>query len=179
MKKTIMVLISAMAASFAFATTLLPVQLLNPSGSTAGQLVTSNGPSSAPSWQSPVGAQVVKSNIPSGSAVSLTSLTNANMTSISLPAGDWQVCGNVRTSPGATTVTVQLNAGLSAVSSTFVNDSTTTLDPNNTAGIVTGAPVPCQQFNVTTTTTVYMVVEANFNTSTLAVYGNIIARRAQ
>lgn len=37
-------------AALACAATTLPVQLLNPTGSTAGQTVISNGPSSAPAW---------------------------------------------------------------------------------------------------------------------------------
>ncbi|CAJ0778705.1 hypothetical protein LMG7141_00789 [Ralstonia condita] len=38
-------------SAFAAATTLNPVQLLNPAGSTAGQAVISNGATSAPTWQ--------------------------------------------------------------------------------------------------------------------------------
>ncbi|MEM5405812.1 hypothetical protein [Paraburkholderia unamae] len=42
----------ALFASVAMATTTVPVQLLNPAGSTAGQAVVSTGPSSAPGWGS-------------------------------------------------------------------------------------------------------------------------------
>ncbi|MBJ9686789.1 hypothetical protein I5589_06815 [Burkholderia vietnamiensis] len=39
-------------STFAFGATLAPIQLLNPAGSTSGQVITSNGPTAAPSWQS-------------------------------------------------------------------------------------------------------------------------------
>lgn len=39
-----------LAAGFAHAATLSPIQLLNPAGSTAGQAIVSTGPSTAPAW---------------------------------------------------------------------------------------------------------------------------------
>lgn len=53
MKKLIALL--TLIASTAFGATLTPVQLLNPTGSTAGQVLISNGPSSAPSWSANFG----------------------------------------------------------------------------------------------------------------------------
>lgn len=49
MKKAFSLLL-LLCASIASATTLVPVQLLNPAGSTAGQVVVSNGPVTAPGW---------------------------------------------------------------------------------------------------------------------------------
>lgn len=40
----------ALITSAAFGTTTVPVQLLNPAGSTSGQAIVSTGPSSAPAW---------------------------------------------------------------------------------------------------------------------------------
>lgn len=68
--------ISLLAASLtAPATTLNPVQLLNPAGSTAGQVIVSTGASTAPAWGtvtagilSPVAANTVVANVTSGTA---------------------------------------------------------------------------------------------------------------
>jgi C1q domain len=52
MKRIISILLSLCAAS-AFSATLVPVQLLNPTGSSNGQAIVSTGSSSAPAWGSP------------------------------------------------------------------------------------------------------------------------------
>ena len=49
--KKIFVSILALLSTVAIAATTVPPQLISPSGSTAGQAVVSNGPSSAPTWQ--------------------------------------------------------------------------------------------------------------------------------
>ncbi|MFD1558376.1 hypothetical protein ACFSHT_22550 [Paraburkholderia silviterrae] len=48
--KKIFAALLALVASVAFGATLSPITLLNPSGSTAGQAIVSNGTSSAPAW---------------------------------------------------------------------------------------------------------------------------------
>lgn len=48
--KTILALTALLCAAAANATTLVPVQLLNPVGSTSGQAIVSTGASSAPAW---------------------------------------------------------------------------------------------------------------------------------
>jgi hypothetical protein len=50
MKRLIAIAFAAFT-SLVFGATTTPISLLNPSGSSAGQAVVSNGPSSAPSWQ--------------------------------------------------------------------------------------------------------------------------------
>jgi hypothetical protein len=63
------------SASIAFATTLSPIQLLNPAGSTSGQTIVSTGASSAPAWAtvplaglSSIAANTVLANVTSASA---------------------------------------------------------------------------------------------------------------
>jgi len=48
--KRIIGALATLVCSSAFATTYVPVQMLNPTGSTAGQAVVSTGPTSAPAW---------------------------------------------------------------------------------------------------------------------------------
>jgi hypothetical protein len=49
--KRFFALFTALVSIASFGTTTTPVQLLNPSGSTAGQAIVSNGPNTAPTWQ--------------------------------------------------------------------------------------------------------------------------------
>jgi hypothetical protein len=51
--KRVLFAFMAVFSSVAFGATLIPVQLLNPSGSTTGQAIVSTGSSSAPAWGSP------------------------------------------------------------------------------------------------------------------------------
>ena len=267
-------------SSIAFGATLNPIQLINPTGSTAGQAIISTGASSAPAWgnvtatalaaqaantvignatgssasptaitvtgcngaaqalqwtngsgfgcnsaiatsgantnitslssptittptinqpvingvTSGVGAaagvvgqvicaQVSNGGSPTGCAtnsstpVSLTNNTNANVTSLSLTAGDWDVWGSVSTNPAGTTLTSFVFAWISTAS------ATTPLIPQaggslpNFAGALVTLSVPAQTLNLSTTTTVFLSVQSGFNTSTSSAYGFLYARR--
>jgi hypothetical protein len=50
MKKTLALLVGIFVSSLSFAATTVPVQLINPTGSTSGQAIISAGPSSPPAW---------------------------------------------------------------------------------------------------------------------------------
>lgn len=54
MKKLLTAVLVALSST-AFAATLSPVSLINPAGSTAGQVIVSTGPGTAPSWSSALG----------------------------------------------------------------------------------------------------------------------------
>jgi hypothetical protein len=56
--KRILTALIALYSAFAFSATLVPIQLLNPTGSTSGQTIISTGPSSAPGWSTMVVANV-------------------------------------------------------------------------------------------------------------------------
>jgi len=77
MKKLFAALL-ALVASIAFGATTLPVQLINPTGSTSGQAIVSTGASSVPAWAS-VNAATLSGNAigTSGAAVPLLSGTNS------------------------------------------------------------------------------------------------------
>lgn len=272
MKKLLTCALLALS-SIAFGATTVPVQLLNPTGSSSGQAIVSTGASSAPGWggigvngiaaiagntvlanatassasptafampscstsasalnwttstgftcntavnaaqlggqtftsptittptingvTSGVGAaagvvgqfvcaQVSNGGSPAGCAtnsnapVSLTNAVNANVTSLSLAAGDWDVWGSVSTNPAGTTLTSYVFAWISTTS------ATTPLIPQaggstpNFAGATVSLGVPAQIINLSTTTTVYLSVQSGFNTSTSAAYGFLFARR--
>lgn len=63
MKKLFSMLAALLISASAFSTTLAPVQLLNPTGSTSGQAVVSTGSSTAPGWTSIVDSVIAGSGI--------------------------------------------------------------------------------------------------------------------
>jgi len=128
--------------------------------------------------------EYVSSTIASGSAISITSGTPINITSISLTAGDWDVTINTSFHSAASTNTTILLAGI----------STTTGALNTNPGFLTtfvctptvmgsGADitlnVPPMRLSLSGTTTVFLVAEGVFTVSTMTSYGIIQARRAR
>ncbi|MFM0177132.1 hypothetical protein PQR52_01555 [Paraburkholderia aspalathi] len=77
MKKALIALSLALYALVSFGTTLNPIQLLNPTGSSSGQAIVSTGASSAPAWAS-VNAALLSGNAigTSGAAVPLLNAAN-------------------------------------------------------------------------------------------------------
>ena len=133
----------------------------------------------------PAGAvgEYISSTVLSAGAVSLTNLTVANVTSISLTAGDWDVWGNVATKPNAATVTAEVIAAISLVTAalpTIPNGGAYALVyPNSTAGAITVLPTGTMRLSLAATTTVYLVVDTQFSVNTLGAYGFIGARRVR
>lgn len=139
--------------------------------------------------------EYIQSTIPTGSAVALTTATPANVTSISLTPGDWDVDCQGDFNPGATTSVTQYNVGVSLTSATLPTQ------PGGTVGAATLAPdagitvnqaamVPAAGFAIAPLTaritiggnaavTVFMVAQATFTVSTLAAFGTIRARRVR
>lgn len=120
--------------------------------------------------------------VPVGSAVSLTTVTPANVASLVLTPGDWDVTGNINiTATGATTAAGALQVGgigttTAAIptNGTEVQEYSTALTTTNFKNSIT---IPPQQFSVTTNTTVYMVMECTFTAGTIGAYGALSARR--
>lgn len=127
--------------------------------------------------------EIIQSNIPVGSAVSLTSTTPANITSISLTAGDWDVSLNASINPGATTSVTAILASISQTSAT--RDTTTggAASDQRFAAVVPASPmntvVGPLRISLASPTTIYAVVQSNFTVSTNAAYGIIRARRVR
>lgn len=123
--------------------------------------------------------EYVSSTVVSGSAVSLTTTIVANVTSISLTAGDWDVSGVVGwTFMNNTTIA---GASISLTSATQSMDTriyTRVGAAGNLIGIYEAA-LPTVRVSIASTTTVYLVAEAIFATSTNSAYGRIMARRVR
>lgn len=154
-----------------------------------GSTVSPGHYSGEPSTGSAVTGEIgeyVESVIPIGSAVSLTTNTAKDMTTISLTAGDWDVDAMFGITGGSTTIFVNEMGCISS-------GATNTMDFTNGrfAGEASGgsayvsnsavggktlnvAPV---RFSLSTTTTIRAIAYFQFNTSTAAVYGILRARR--
>ena len=130
---------------------------------------------------------LVTSSVPVGSAVSLTTATAANVTSITLTAGDWDISGVIDFNPAATTSVTNITAGVSLTSATLAGQtggSGLGTDPtmawNQAASVpaaVMAMEVPVVRLSITATTTVYLVAKATFTVSTMTAYGTIRANR--
>lgn len=126
--------------------------------------------------------ELIISTISQGSAVSLSNGVPANITSISLTAGDWDVIGNVVIIPASTTIVTALYGGISLTSASLPATSDrgqlflsagTTGDGANTLGVI----APLSRVSITTTTTIYLVAFSDFTVSTNSGFGYIRARR--
>jgi len=125
--------------------------------------------------------EVISSSIPSGSAVSLTTATAANITSISLTPGDYDVRGNIIFVPAGTTTVSQVKGSINSTSATHATPPNGGAYFNTQSTLTTGAEqakvLAPMVINVSTTTTYYLVATAAFGVSTMTAYGCIVARR--
>ncbi len=126
--------------------------------------------------------EYISSTVLAGSAVSLTDSTPANVTSISLTAGDWDVCGNIATAQVGGPTTTALVGWISTTSAslpTAPNAGAEVIWRGSTTSTLI-QPVGCTRQSLSGTTTVYLSIEAFFTGGTsLSGYGFIGARRAR
>lgn len=117
----------------------------------------------------------VDSSVAGGSAVALTSTVSANVTSVTLPAGNWLCYAEVVTSPAGSTTTSVIQADInttSATLSTAPNDGAgISLPISLGAGVAAKVPVGQRIYRSATSQTVYLVANVTFAVSTLGAYG--------
>ena len=121
--------------------------------------------------------EFVSSVIAVASAVSLTTATSKNITSISLTAGDWDVWGNV-----GFTFSVSGTGAYCWVSSTSVTVPDLSLFNGLSVTMVSvnGINTPTLRFSLSsTTTTIYLSCQASFASGTGKACGGIYARRVR
>jgi hypothetical protein len=128
--------------------------------------------------------EYIESSVLVGSAVNLTSDVAANVTSISLTAGDWDVSaiGRIHANNASTSFTQGL-ASISATSATLdavnqVNTFSAAAVPGNGVNYA-ALGVPSTRISLAATTTIYLVCRAKFTVSTAQAYGVISARRVR
>ena len=125
--------------------------------------------------------EVISSNVTTG--VSLTNGVAANITNISLTAGDWDVCGEVWVSIGTGTSTGVIGA-INSVSATLpvtsaIGTARTTINTTLNASAMDVVPLRSCRISLAATTVYYLVVYVGFGSGTVTATGNIWARRAR
>lgn len=120
----------------------------------------------------------------SGSAVALTTAVAADVTSISLTAGDWDVSANISFTGGVTTTVDSVRGSISTTSgvmatsparrSVVIPAGATVFNFQNLANWI--GPV---RISLAATTTVYLVAAAAFAVSTCSAFGALLARRVR
>ena len=127
---------------------------------------------------------MIESVVLIGSALSLTSVVNLNVTSIALTAGDWDVSGVVGFQGNVATVVQELRGWTHSVSATdpgFTGQKA--VHVYSTAGAAIFAQDPCAitiptyRYLLSGNTTIYLQALAAFTTNTATAFGYIRARR--
>lgn len=127
--------------------------------------------------------EYVSSSIGAGAAISLADGTAANLTNISLTAGDWDVTCDGVFVPANTTNVFSMYTEISSTSATQdLNDGNYGNIIYGTAGLVIGntltvAKAGPRRVSLSATTTYYCVLWAHFATSTMQAHGILRARR--
>ncbi len=120
------------------------------------------------------------STVTAGSAVSLSNAVSANVTSMILTTGRWNVNGVVDYFLTAATTTIA-KAGISSASASYnLTDAAVNAPfPNSTASATFQQLTPTVELLITEAQrTMYLVAQLTFSEGTAAAYGTIRARRA-
>jgi hypothetical protein len=147
----------------------------------ASGLVTMRGSAAADNAGAGMVGEVISSNVTTGAT--LTTTVGANITSIPLTAGDWDVSGEVWVSIGTGGASTA-HGGINTVSATIPGTPAlgTARATQNAAMAASAFQCfslrPCR-VSLAATTTFYLVAQATFASGTVTATGNIIARRAR
>lgn len=116
------------------------------------------------------------------SSVSLTSTTAASLTSVSIPAGDFDVTVRIHFEPAATTSVTRLIASLSSTNNTLDQTYNRAYYLNMAAAVPVATislVVTQSRVSQSSTTTWYAVGRADFTVSTMKMWGSIEYRRVR
>lgn len=117
-----------------------------------------------------------------GSNIALTTGTAAQVATVTLTAGDWDVWGSIAFLPAATTTSSTLLGVVSLTSASasgIASPCTTSMAYAGTAGANQSVPVGVCRVSVATNTPVYVNIDAFFAVSTAQGNGTIFARRVR
>jgi hypothetical protein len=131
--------------------------------------------------------EYLSSIVVQGSAIALTNVSAANITSISLTSGDWDVWASPYFTGNAATVLNAVVASINNVSNTLnqVPPFSTSFPFNSFTGFANAnpmaiAPLGPVRFSVTASSSqVFLVVQSSFTTNTASGFGAMQARRAR
>lgn len=118
--------------------------------------------------------ELFSSVVTAASNTPFTSGTTVNLTSLTVPPGNWDIFGNM--GMNSTTSISATVAGINTTSATIpAQELTSYLFPNGAASVVRMV-VPTLSVNISTTTTYYLVVNST-GVGTINMYGRLLARR--
>jgi len=144
-------------------------------------LVNKNGITDGSSASVGMIGEVISSTV-APATTGLTTNTPANITSITLTPGDWDVSASYVVTGTGTTAFTFCQAGLSTTSATLPANNLTNVRNSSsfvpTGAIYAAAEVPMQRMSVSVATTVYLVANAIFTISTAGAGCVLTARRA-
>lgn len=127
--------------------------------------------------------EYASSSVAVGSAVSLTTTVAADVTSLSLTAGDWDCAGNVINNPAGSTTVSALDAWISTTTAAVPTLPNAGAYAKWQAAAVTAGvealTVGPTRLLLAATTTVYLSARSTFAVSSNGVYGFIGCRRAR
>jgi hypothetical protein len=119
----------------------------------------------------------------SSTGVSLSTGTAATITSINLPAGDWDVSGAIEFIPNGITTVQQYISSISKTANTLptvlTENNIQSLIANFTTGSTNILNCGATRISIAFTTTVYLVGRSAFGVSTMTASGFIGARRVR
>jgi hypothetical protein len=128
--------------------------------------------------------EYISSVLQTGSATSLVNNTAKDVLSLSVPAGDWNVWGDIFYNAAATTVVTNAQGWIGTATVTIPTTLPAAIADIQTggklnAGFTVAFSLNGLQMRVSSagTTTLFLSTRTNFATSTLAAYGQLQARR--
>ena len=123
--------------------------------------------------------EYIESVVLDSSPVGITTATVANVTSISLTAGDWDLMGSVRITLSTTTESSDRRGGINSAVS-LPNSIYSWIDSSSITGIkAIVQAVPPRRVSISVTTTYYLVAYSVFTVSGASAAGYIAARRVR
>jgi hypothetical protein len=128
--------------------------------------------------------EVISATVLTGAAVSLTTNTPANITSVSLTAGDWDCRATISRNLGGATSVTTLSGAINATTATIGTQGTDAVTFLTTAANVMGATgtdtkIGPTRISLAATTSEFLNVNDVFTVSTDAAYGTLTCRRAR
>jgi hypothetical protein len=175
-----MKILHRLLALFLFVSPALADGISTGGGVTAGQV-----PGTATNDNATAGnvGELVSQTVAQGSAVTLTTATPANITSVSLTAGDWDCNAVAGRTFGATTSLTIMKTSLNTTTAADGTIATGTMVQWSTPAIVpvtdTTQQIGNVRFSLTATTSVFLVADDTFTISTNKGYGFLRCRRAR
>jgi hypothetical protein len=127
---------------------------------------------------------VIQSVVNQGAALSVTSATPLNVTSVTLTPGSWNISFGINAlqASGGTLVTTALDMALSTSSatlpsSTFYGDTrfSSPIGPNINGNLTLTSPI--LSVDIASTQTYYLVYESTFSGASMNISGKIVATR--